>query len=360
MICFCAGIFLLPMQDLKLIKSGASDALYPVSQELDGLQIKEKIMPTLTMGNMVMTSNPSGTSSMTMGGMVMTSPSPITTIINGSSSTVSTGVSVGSSGSGNIFNGTSGNDVINGNDSSNIINGGSGNDTVNGFAGSDIINGDSGNDSIDGGLGTDIINGGSGNDNVTGGDGNDIVNGDSGNDIIQGGSGLDILNGGFGNDNLDGGDGNDILTGASGDDSLFGGAGDNVLIGVDANSISTGSGSIISSSGTPGLGERDRLTGGSGVDQFILGDSNNVYYNDGSLLTPGTGDYALIADFNASQDKIQLKGSASNYRLNVVGSNTKIFLDNDGIAGFSAQDELIGIVQGNTSLNLNSTSFKYV
>ena len=186
------------------------------------------------------------------------------------------------------------------------------------------------------------------------------VNGDSGNDIIQGGAGLDMLNGDSGNDTLDGGDGNDILTGASGNDSLVGDAGEYVLIGVNANSISTGAGLIISSSSTSGLGEIDQLTGGSGVDQFILGDRNNVYYNDGSSLTSGTGDYALIADFNSSQDKIQLKRSASNYRLNVVGSHTEVLLDNDGIAGFSAKDELIGIVQGNTSLNLNSTSFKYV
>jgi hypothetical protein len=109
-----------------------------------------------------------------------------------------------------------------------------------------------------------------------------------------------------------------------------------------------------------GRGEIDQLTGGTGVDQFILGDSNNVYYNDGSLLTPGTGDYASIIDFNASQDQIQLKGSASNYVLNVSGSNTKIFLNNDGIAGFSSKDELIGTVQGNTSLSLSSSAFKYV
>jgi Ca2+-binding RTX toxin-like protein len=305
-------------------------------------KFKEKIMPTLTMGDMVMTSDPGGISSMNMGGMLMTSPLPPTTIINSSSSTVSAGISIGSSGSGNIFNGTSGNDLINGNDNSNIINAGSGNDKVNGFAGSDIINGGSGNDNLDGGLGDDIING------------------DSGNDIVKGGSGLDLLNGGSGNDNLDGGDGNDFLTGSSGNDSLLGGAGDDILIGVNANSISTVSSLSISSSGTPGLGEIDQLTGGAGVDQFILGDPNNVYYNDGSSLTPGTGDYALIVDFSAGQDKIQLKGSASNYGLNVVASNTQIFLDNDGIAGFTAKDELVGVVQGSTGLNLNSSAFNYV
>jgi hypothetical protein len=51
------------------------------------------------------------------------------------------------------------------------------------------------------------------------------------------------------------------------------------------------------------------LTGGNttpsdrnGVDDFILGNSSQNFYTAG-----GEGDYALITDFDLTQDKIQLK-----------------------------------------------------
>ena len=263
-------------------------------------------------------------------------------------------------GAGLILNRTSGNNTLNGSNSEDIINSGSGNDILNGFDGNDILNSGSGNDTVNGGAGNDILNGGSGNDNLDGGAGNDILNGGTGNDFLIGGFDFDIVNGGSGNDNLDGGDGDDILTGGSGSDFVGGGAGNDIVVGTDANIIKTNSLVQIMSLGTPGRGEIDTLIGGLGADQFILGDSKNFYYDDGNSANPGNDDYALIVDFNPIEDKIQLKGSATNYSLVRSGKDTRIVLDNDGIAGLSQKDELIAIVQGNTSLSFSSNYFVYV
>ncbi len=115
----------------------------------------------------------------------------------------------------------------------------------------------------------------------------------------------------------------------------------------------------IITSNNAGRGEKDRLTGGAGLDKFILGDSTNIYYNDGNSSNAGKKDYAILEDFNSSEDKIKLNGSANDYVLKVSGSSTRIFLD-DGVSGFTRQDELIGVVRNNTGLSLNSNSFEFV
>lgn len=174
-----------------------------------------------------------------------------------------------------------------------------------------------------------------------------------------------MLSSGSGNDTLNGGAGNDILIGGAGNDYLVGGAGNDILIGINANSVAVSktNGVVvlqISTSGNPGQGEIDTLIGGDGADKFILSDSNNVYYNDGNAATSGNQDYALIMDFNLNEDKIHLKGAATNYGLQTSGGDTNIYLDNDGIAGLSANDELIGIVKGVVDLSLRGSYFHYV
>lgn len=135
-------------------------------------------------------------------------------------------------------------------------------------------------------------------------DSNDIVNAQGGNDRLQGLSGNDLLRGGFGND---------------------------TLIGNGSNSI----------------GDIDTLTGGAGGDTFILS------YDDGDPATAGTGDYALITDFNTSEDKIQLTGQQSDYVLEASPSGLPV-----GTALYST-DELIGIVQGSSGLSLDGGYFSF-
>lgn len=124
------------------------------------------------------------------------------------------------------------------------------------------------------------------------------------------------------------------------------GKGNDILTGIDLNAT------------YPGVGEFDTLTGGNGKDKFILGERNKSYYNDGNNATLGAGDYALITDFDSKQDVIQLHGVASSYVLgkSPVGLpvGTAIFQKTPG------QDELIGIVQGDSGLSFGSNYFDFV
>ncbi|MEH1830010.1 MAG: Calx-beta domain-containing protein [Nostoc sp.] len=186
--------------------------------------------------------------------------------------------------------------------------------------------------------------------------------GNSFNNFIFGNSVNNTLNSRAGNDTLDGNVGNDILNGEEGNDSLQGGPGNDVLNGGSENDILIGvwPGSPLA----PGLGEIDKLTGGIGVDRFVVGDATNVFYNDGNNSNAGLTDYALIKDFNSSQDKIQLKGAANRYLLRASPissvSGTAIYLDTNNNLAFNSTDELIAIVQGSTGLNLTASYFTYV
>jgi RHS repeat-associated protein len=202
------------------------------------------------------------------------------------------------------------------------------------------------NNDFVGGNGNDILTGSKGNDRLDGGNGNDALVGGDGNDSLMAANGDDALFGGNGNDTLDGGNGNDFLIGGKGNDRLFGGKGNDILTGVDP------------SGATPGVGEFDTLSGGAGKDLFILGDVARCYYNDGNNATSGMGDYALVTDFDSKQDVIQLHGSASNYRLGTspagLPAGTALFQKTIG------QDELIGIIQGDSGLSLNSSYFSFM
>ncbi|NJL46478.1 MAG: hypothetical protein HC929_01825 [Leptolyngbyaceae cyanobacterium SM2_5_2] len=189
-----------------------------------------------------------------------------------------------------------------------------------------------------GGSSDDVVKGTSGNDTLTAAGGAQTMYGYGGNDSLSAGAGNDTLYGGGGNDTLRGGTGNDQVNGGAGSDRLFG---------VNPNSS------------TAGRGEVDRLTGGGGGDRFILGDAQRAYYTDGNASSSGLGDYGLITDFKPAEgDVIQLKGAASDYRLGSAPSGLPtgraIFMETSGA------DELIGIVQGASTLTLNSAAFSYV
>ncbi|MEO1296325.1 MAG: Calx-beta domain-containing protein, partial [Cyanobacteria bacterium J06636_16] len=305
---------------------------------------------------------------------------------------------------------TNGSDVLLGSEIDDNIKGKGGNDTIQGLGGNDLLNGNNGNDFIDGGDGDDTIKGGGGDDDIQGGSGDDTINGHKGNDLIEGGDGDDALNGGLGFDQLRGGLGDDVYTvdniddvveenadsgtdqvyayvswslgkhvenltlyssasingtgnssnnflkgnkganvlqGLAGSDSLKGQSGEDTLIGVNQASL------------TPGIAEIDTLNGGQNADLFVLGDDNSVYYDDGEGTSQGLGDYALITDFKTSQqDRIQLKGSADAYRVGAspLGTGGKAIFHR--VAGEA--DELIAVVEGNSTLDLTSDAFSFV
>lgn len=89
-----------------------------------------------------------------------------------------------------------------------------------GTIGNDTINGTGFDDRVEGKAGNDIIHGLGGNDLLKGDEGDDVIYGDAGNDDLQGDAGRDRLFGGSGADFLEGGLGNDVLTGGGGADTF--------------------------------------------------------------------------------------------------------------------------------------------
>jgi len=182
-----------------------------------------------------------------------------------------------------------------------------------------------------------------------------VIVGAASNDTIYGYAGNDVVDAAGGNDYVDGGIGNDLLFGGLGNDTVVGGAGFDTLSGV-RRSADPGL----------GLGEQDRLIGGADADLFLLGDGIGVYYSDNNPATSGFGDFAIISDFSVGIDRIQLNGLSTNYAIGTATgggfTGAGIFRDDDGIAGLSANDELIGILSGISpaSLILNSSTFAYV
>ncbi len=182
-------------------------------------------------------------------------------------------------------------------------------DSLFGRFSSDFLYGYGNDDLLSGRAGNDIIYGDRGPSEVpTGIPGDDTINGGRGNDQLFGDGGDDFLNGGIGEDTIDGGRGNDTLLGGSGDDILIGGPKGNHI-------------------------QIDEFTGGTGSDIIVLGDYHGNLYS-----VAGNSDFALITDFDTSQDIAQL--DLGNYSF---GSSPI-----PGISGTAIyQDaELIGILEG--------------
>ena len=136
---------------------------------------------------------------------------------------------------------------------------------------------------------------------------------DQANDTILGGYNYDYIDGGSENDSLYGLGGNDTVVGGFGNDSLYGGEGIDYL---------NGYGNTISS-----IAQNDTLWGGTGADKFVLGTAAGVFYRDAGSIEG----YATIRDFSRSEgDKIQVKGSISQYYLAQGASSTNIYFYSNG------------------------------
>ena len=163
--------------------------------------------------------------------------------------------------------GTNASDKLSGTKTGDLIRGKAGNDTIVGGAGQDVLEGQAGNDKLDGGGGGDELNGGTGRDTLLGGAGQDSATGGGGQDTARGGKGGDVIKGGTGNDKLFGQAGADKLYGQADNDRLDGGTGN------------------------------DLMDGGAGKDTFV--------FRQG-------GGKDKVADFNKSQDRIELDASLWN------------------------------------------------
>ncbi len=234
----------------------------------------------------------------------------------------------------NNFRGTEKPETIYGGPFDDTIDGAGGNDTIYAQSGNDLIVGGNGSDKLFGNQGDDRLYGGDGDDTIYGGKDNDFINGERGHDRLRGDLGNDTVRGGDGDDTIYGGKGNDALLGDRGDDYLSGDLGDDTLDGVGRDRES--------------VGEIDTLVGGEGANLFVLGTPNTVYYNN---IGPGAGygDYALIEDFNASQDRLQLKGGVPyllNFSPNGLPGGTGIYIDDGSTPGtWDEEDELIAVLK---------------
>ncbi|PPS45141.1 S-layer family protein [Chroococcidiopsis sp. TS-821] len=299
--------------------------------------------------------------------------------------------------------GFAGDDLLLGRRGNDVLRGGRGKDTLRGNNGDDTLYGDAGDDVLEGNAGNNVLYGGLGNDRLYASfEGNNTLYGGGGNDTLYGGSyGENFLYGGQGDDtyvlvynpntqiiedpnsgidtvivdsssinelsanvenltlienndaffgvgnNLNntiaGNSLNNILHGRAGNDLLIGNAGNDTLVGTDGT-----------------IGDKDTLTGGSGRDTFILGNATTVFYDDRNSTSAGLNDYALITDFNINDDFIRLNGKRTDYFLSAssgednLPAGTAIFRKVNGEA-----DELIAIIQGNSSLSLDGNYFKF-
>jgi len=91
------------------------------------------------------------------------------------------------------------------------------------------------------------------------------------------------------------------------------------------------------------LGRVKTITGTASSDTFTLGDASGAYY-----ASNGSQDYALLVNFEAAKDRIQLHGSANDYQISKGGLGAEIFLN---------KTELIGVVVGVNQVDSLSLSF---
>ncbi len=128
-----------------------------------------------------------------------------------------------------------------------------------------------------------------------------------------------------------------VLWGTTARDSISGGSGNDRLTGV----LASGTTAL-----ALGRGQIDTLSGGLGADVFVLGDARGMFYDDRTAGNLGSGDHALITDFQAGVDKLQL--FSGNYITTTSGGLTSLYRDNnnDGLLTSTGrrQDELIAVV----------------
>ena len=242
------------------------------------------------------------------------------------------------------LNGSSGNDVLIGNENVNALSGGGGNDILIGGAGDDILNGGDDIDTVDYtylsiGLSINLSSG------IALGDGADVL---LSIENILGGSAGDTLIGDSENNTISGFDGNDTVSGGAGNDTINGGSGTDTIdystaLGVSVN-LATG---LVSGDGVDHLISIENIIGSRFSDSF-LGDSANNFISGGDgndTLNGGAGNDILgggygtdTADYSTSNSgvKVNLSLGASS------GDGSDVLSSIENLIGSNHSDILIG------------------
>ena len=245
----------------------------------------------------------------------------------------------------------------------------------NGSSGDDVICGDDDNNTIDARGGDDVVRAKGGNDIVDGGSGNDEIYGEAGDDRLTGGEDEDILDGGAGDDTLIGNEGRDEFKGGAGSDDTveYPGVGED---GTGANlDINLADGysydeygdqdeydgieniKIVGVSNTTytitGDGKANRLTGGAGNDTINGGGGNDIIDAGGGTNTvdggEGTdtlvvGEATVLGTDTPGFENLQAR--AGDGDLNLTGDNqNNVLTGNEGVNvldGMGGNDMLVG------------------
>ena len=149
------------------------------------------------------------------------------------------------------------------------------------------------------------------NDTLYGGDGHDTLTGNQGNDWLEGGAGSDTLIGGLGNDTLIGGTGNDTYIYDWGGDTIIelpGEGIDHVKVISSASftlaaEIENGTTAPTGNGGIDGNASDNLLTGGAGNNGLQGHDGNDELYGMGGndFLGGGEGDDLLVGGMGADE-----------------------------------------------------------
>jgi subtilisin family serine protease len=141
-----------------------------------------------------------------------------------------------------------------------------------------------------------------------------------------------------------------VLWGTTASDTVTGAAGNDRISGVLASGTS---------SAEMGTQQIDVLTGANGSDVFLLGDARGVFYDDRKTGSLGTADYALIKDFIAGTDKLQLRNLSYLYTVSTGGLSLYWDRNANGLleSGGRNRDELIAVLEGATGLSSGDLVF---
>lgn len=223
--------------------------------------------------------------------------------------------------------GTRGGDIFTGSSVDNVLDGFGGNDTIEGGAGNDTLLGNTGHDDLDGNIGDDELRGGTGNDTLQGGVGNDLLFGDGGNDTILDGEGDDTVDGGSGHDVIIAGTGANTYDGGTGFDTLDY---SNYNIGVNINLNSrTTSGGVTGNEAEDDTFTRIENVEGTSDNDILTGNttSNVLNGNDGDdIISDLRGDDTVNGGLG---DDLFIVGTGSDSFEGSGGSDTLSYAQYD-------------------------------
>ena len=257
------------------------------------------------------------------------------------------------------FTGSTGNDVICGNERRNTIKGNTGDDVIRGGGDKDTLNGNDGNDILHGGDGDDKLHGDGGDDELYGGAGNDMLEGNAGNDMLFGEAGMDVLDGGMGMDELDGGAGNDTIKDSDLEpDIIEGGDGIDTLdySGIAATALQTNlAESSLHVSLTDGESGTDILTNIMNGDYTFIDEISGIENVTGSMgpdhLVGNDGDNVLIGGDGVDV----INGGAGNDTIHGESVNAEGAVEddsnNDLLHGGAGSDTLVSADNATPTLN---------